>query len=118
MFLKLSQHSTAWWVCVAITCVFSASLLTVLVYPVYAHHHETVCRRDLCAGGCGPCDAGGDGLGANGWYEIESRVTGYSYWEDDDQCWGRVSTYHHTDIENWSGDDVDITWRYLVVVQC
>ena len=114
MFIKLSQHSTAWWVCVAITCVFGASLLTVLVYPVYADNDDRVCRRDLCAGGCGPC-AGEDGLGPNGWYEIESRVTGDSDWVSGGQCWGRVSTYHRTDIKNDSGGDVFVSWNYLAL---
>lgn len=109
MFLKLSQRSTAWWVCVVLTCVFSASLLTVLIYPVYAD--DAVCRRDLCAGGCGPC-AGEDGLGADGWYEIKASVTEDSDWVNNGQCWGRVSTYHHTDIKNHSGGSVTIDWWY------
>ena len=114
MFMKLSQHSTAWWVCAAITCVFSASLLTILVYPVYADDRPALCRRDICGApnGCGPCNGAQDGLGAAGWYEIEARVLGISHWEDDGQCWAEARTYHRTDIKNRAGGMKTVSWRY------
>ena len=113
MFLKLSRYTTAWWVCIAATCVLGASLLTVLVYPVYAHHRTAICNRDRCGlhNGCGPCGAD-DGLGANGGYEIEATVNGHSHWEDNNQCWGQARTYHRTEINNESGGRVRIDWRY------
>ena len=104
MFMKLSQHSTARWVCAAITCVFSASLLTVLIYPAYAE--TAACHRNNCGAGghqCGPCN-GDDGLGENGWYQFEAGVTGYQHWVDGNVCRGRANTYHSVYIENFNGN--------------
>lgn len=113
MFMKLSQHSTAWWVCVAITCVFSASLLTVSIYPVYALFEVAVCHRNNCGKGghqCGPCD-GDDGLGENGWYQFEAGVTGYQHWVDGNVCRGRANTYHSVYIENFNGGGKEYDFR-------
>ena len=121
MFIKLSQHSTAWWVCVAITCVFSASLLTILIYPVYADELPPLCRRDICGGpnGCGPCNAGEDRLGDDGWYALASTAGAYTYWTegsgDNPQCWGRANTYHRANVYNMSGEKRKVQLTYTAL---
>lgn len=121
MFMKLSQRSSAWWVCVVITCVFSASLLTVLIYPVYADDHLAVCSRDNCGAPrpCGPCNAAGDGLGADGWYAVEAEALDSTYWTegggDQIQCWGQANTYHRANVYNLSGSSrtIELTYQAL-----
>ena len=112
MFVKLNQHPTSWWFCVTITSILSACILTVLLYPAYAALASAVCHRDVCVGGCGPCNAAGDGLGEHGWYEFQADVTGYTHWVEGNLCKGQVNTYHRSHAENKSDNSQRITWEY------
>jgi hypothetical protein len=115
MFVKLNQHPTSWWFCVTITSILSACILTVLLYPAYAALASAVCHRNVCVGGCGPCNADGDGLGADGWYEFQADVTGYSHWVEGNLCKGRVNTYHRSQAENKAANSQRINWGYTAL---
>ena len=116
MFMKLTQRSPGWWLCVTTVSVLSGCILTILIYPAYAALASGVCDRDSCVRGCGPCrNANGtwaDGLGPEGAYAFQADVIGFAHWKDGNKCEGRATTYHRSYVKNMQGGNKRFTWRY------
>jgi len=115
MFTKLSQRSTSWWICVMVTSVLSACVLTVLVYPAYAALCSAECKRAQCGDppiACGSCN---DDLGpenSNKDWRFTANVTAYNHWRSGNKCLGQVNTYHTSWVYNDSASSKTITWKY------
>ena len=115
MFAKLGQRSTSWWICVTITGIFAASLLTVVAYPVYA----------LCAGVCTICgsapnDCSDCNTGLNGGeFRHEAALNTFAMWLDTgaSNCVARVNTYHSVQVTNESSAARTLTLRYKSLVK-
>ncbi len=114
MFAKLGQRSISWWICVTITGVFAASLLTVVAYPVYAIC-ASVCVNKDCGGKgppnfCSTCNTGLNG----GEFRHEAALNTFAMWLDagTSSCFARLSTYHSVEVDNQSSNDRTLTIRH------
>ena len=122
MFVKLSQRSTSWWICVTITGIFAASLLTVVAYPAYAALCTATCTKANCGGNgppmyCSTCDTGLNG----GDFTHKAQVNAFSIWasSNSNDCFGRVRTHHSVEATNLSNAQqrLDLTYSSLVLIE-
>ena len=119
MFAKLGQRSTSWWICVTITGVFAASLLTVVAYPTYAALCTGICTDE---DECGPlpfCSSCNTGLNG-GAFTHKAQVNAFSIWpsSNSNDCFGRVDTFHSVEATNLSAQEreLTVTYKSLVII--
>ena len=120
MFVKLSQRSTSWWICVAITGVFASILLTVVAYPTYAALCAGICTDDHTCGPlpfCSSCNTGLNG----GAFTHKAEVEAFRIWpsHNSNDCFGEVNTYHSVEATNLSAQERELTVKYksLVIIK-
>ena len=118
MFSKLGQRSTSWWICVMITGIFTASLITVAAYPAFAALCQSdSCRKGYCGQGnfnCISCDTGLNGgdfsfMAAANTLTIELNSA-------NDNCIGIANTYHYFQAQNRSNHATPIQLRYSSII--
>ena len=119
MFAKLGQRSTSWWICVMITGVFAASLLTVVAYPAYAALCTATCTESSC-GGNGPphyCSTCNTGLN-EGYFTHKAQVNTFSIWasSNSNDCFGQVGTNHSVEATNFSNAQRQLRFTYKSLV--
>lgn len=122
MFSKLGQRSISWWICVTITGVFAASLLTVVAYPAYAALCTATCTKDDCDDNgpplfCSDCNTGLNGGDFTHLAQVNALIAWASPNPNSRQCYGRVDTFHSTEGTNLS-DQAQIfnaTYRSLII---
>lgn len=120
MFAKLGQRSTSWWICVTITGIFAAILLTVVAYPAYAALCTATCTESSC-GGNGPplyCSTCNTGLN-EGYFTHKAQVNAFSIWasSNSNDCFGSVSTNHSVEATNFSNAQRQLKFTYRSLVQ-
>ena len=118
MFSKLGQRSTSWWICVMITGIFTASLITVTAYPAFAALCQSAsCTKEYCGQGNFKCISCDTGLGGGDFsFMAAANTLTIELNSANNNCIGIANTYHYFQAENLSNHPTPIDLRYSSII--